>query len=91
MQFGKQSSLIVAQFLNKNIDTGVTAVCLHPGVVYTEIIRNDTNTSYLMRFINGWSWLYFRYLGLSSAQGAVTSIYCATSDDIPNHPGAYYK
>jgi hypothetical protein len=66
-------------------------IIYHKGVVYSEIIRNDENTSYVMRFINMWSWLYFRYLGLSAAQGARTSIYCASSDDIPNNPGAYFK
>jgi hypothetical protein len=24
-------------------------------------------------------------------QGAETTIYCATSPDIPNHPGAYFR
>ena len=69
----------------------MTVCSLHPGVVSTELIRYNEQTSWAMRFINGWSWAYFRLFGLSSADGAKTSVYCATDADVPNHNGAYYE
>ena len=82
--------LFTTELASRLKDTGVTAVCLHPGVVSTEIMRLDEKTSYIMRFINGWAWAYFRTMGISAAQGAQTSIFCATSDEIPNNNGGYY-
>jgi NAD(P)-dependent dehydrogenase (short-subunit alcohol dehydrogenase family) len=72
-------------------DSGVIAVSLHPGVVSTDIMRLDENTSYLMRFINGWAWAYFKLFGLSAYQGSRTSVYCATNNDVLNHNGGYYE
>ena len=69
----------------------MTVCALHPGVVYTELMRYDTNTSWVMRFINGWAWLYFMAFGLSSSDGAKTSVYCATNPDVPNHNGGYFE
>lgn len=33
----------------------------------------------------------FRLISVTCPQGALTSIYCATSDDIPCNNGAYYE
>jgi retinol dehydrogenase-14 len=56
-------------------DTGVTANCLHPGVVATKLL--DT----------GWGWTN----GLSSAQGAALSVYLATSPEVEHVTGKYFE
>ncbi len=71
-------------------DTGVTVVSLHPGVVSTEIMRFDQKTSWVMWFINIWAWGYFRLFGLSAVKGAMTSVHCATDNDVINHNGGYF-
>jgi NAD(P)-dependent dehydrogenase (short-subunit alcohol dehydrogenase family) len=55
--------------------SGVTANCLHPGVVATKLL--DT----------GWGWS----TGLSSAQGAALSVYLATSPEVEQVTGKYYE
>lgn len=55
--------------------TGVTANCLHPGVVATKLL--DT----------GWGWSN----GLSSAQGAALSVYLATSPEMEQVTGKYFE
>ena len=55
--------------------SGVTANCLHPGVVATKLL--DT----------GWGWSN----GLSSAQGAALSVYLATSPEVEQVTGKYFE
>jgi NAD(P)-dependent dehydrogenase (short-subunit alcohol dehydrogenase family) len=55
--------------------SGVTANCLHPGVVATKLL--DT----------GWGWSN----GLSSAQGAALSVYLATSPEVAQVTGKYFE
>ena len=72
--------------------TGVTVCSLHPGVVKTEIIRTNENSPLRNRLLAAcFARPYFRLFGKTTAQGALTSIYCATNEDVPNHPGAYYE
>ncbi len=64
--------------------TGVTANCLHPGAVATSLgINRDT----------GFGKFFTRLLKpffLTSEQGAETSIYLATSDDVEGVSGSYF-
>lgn len=66
------------------------AVSLHPGVVNTEIMRSRDNQSIFTKILL----LFLRPLvglfGISSADGAKTTIHCATSEDIPNQSGLYF-
>ena len=68
--------------------TNVTAVSLHPGVINTELTRN----------------LYGCFGCLAKVclpcitccwktpnEGAQTTIYCATSPDLPKHNGSYFR
>jgi NAD(P)-dependent dehydrogenase (short-subunit alcohol dehydrogenase family) len=60
----------------------VTANCLHPGVVATDF----GNKSLLSRLI----WRAIKPFMISPEQGAVNSLYVATSPDIEGSSGAYF-
>ncbi len=72
-------------------DTGVTAVSLHPGFVATDIFRSRgqdaTGITTAMNRIWG---LLARIFALTVADGAKTTIYCATSEDVPKNNGKYF-
>jgi NAD(P)-dependent dehydrogenase (short-subunit alcohol dehydrogenase family) len=55
--------------------SGVTANCLHPGVVATKLLDA------------GWGWSS----GLTSAQGATLSVYLATSPEVEQISGQYFE
>lgn len=70
-------------------DTGVTANCLHPGVVRTGFGRNNTSDP-LGLIVNGG----IRVAGLffiSAQKGAETSIYLASSPDVEGVTGKYFS
>lgn len=64
--------------------TGVTANCLHPGAVDTEIWRNVPTA---LRFLLAPIKLFFK----TSEQGAETTIYLAVSEEVEGHSGLYYE
>ncbi len=64
--------------------TGVTANTLHPGVVNTTI--GNTNSKGIVSF----AWRIIRLFGITTEQGATTSIYLATSKDVKNVSGKYF-
>jgi NAD(P)-dependent dehydrogenase (short-subunit alcohol dehydrogenase family) len=72
-------------------DSGVTCVSLHPGTVKTEIVRTGDNPSLGVRMKASLARSFFTVFGKTAAQGAATSIYCATADDVTKHSGAYYE
>ncbi len=63
--------------------TGVTANCLHPGVVGTEF---GMNTGWFGRFVAN----MVRPFVLDSEQGARTTVYLATSPEVEGVSGEYY-
>jgi NAD(P)-dependent dehydrogenase (short-subunit alcohol dehydrogenase family) len=63
--------------------TGVTANCLHPGVIRTAIARNNGGVVALAMYIRG-------LFTPGPAIGARTSIYLATSADVAGTTGAYF-
>jgi NAD(P)-dependent dehydrogenase (short-subunit alcohol dehydrogenase family) len=65
--------------------TGVTANCLHPGFVATNIGQSGTApiVRTLVKFI-------FSRLGISPEEGAKTSIYLASSPDLEGVTGKYF-
>ncbi|KAI1904661.1 hypothetical protein AGOR_G00007980 [Albula goreensis] len=64
--------------------TGVTANSLHPGVVKTEVMRHY---SLLVRFIFNMVGLFFFK---SAEEGAVSTIYCAVSEEVEGITGKYF-
>ncbi|KAA0719859.1 Retinol dehydrogenase 12 [Triplophysa tibetana] len=64
--------------------TGVTANSLHPGVVMTEVMRNY---NFIVRFLfNLVGFFFFK----SSKEGAVSTIYCAVSEETEGITGKYF-
>jgi len=65
-------------------DTNVTANCLHPGVVKTNFPNNG---NWMVKLF----WKIGSPFMISPKKGAETSIYLASSDDVENANGAYFK
>ena len=61
--------------------TGVTVNCLHPGVVSTHLFDK----------MGGFSKGMFGLMMITPEKGAETSIYLATSDEVKNITGEYFK
>ena len=83
--------LFTIELADRLKDSSVTCVSLHPGAVSTEIIRTAENSSFSSRLLAGIIRPIFSVFGKSPAQGALTTVHCATDDDVPNHSGAYYE
>ncbi|XP_043532983.1 retinol dehydrogenase 12-like [Chiloscyllium plagiosum] len=81
--------LFTRELAKKLKDTGVTANCLHPGVIQTELIRHlyPTLSIWLKILLVPLSILTFK----SVQQGAQTSIYCAVSEELDNVSGLYFS
>ena len=84
----KLANVLFTYELARRLDgTGVTATCLHPGVVRTGFAQN--NGGFIALVVKA-----FYTLGVpftkSSAQGAETSIYLASSPDVEGVTGKYF-
>lgn len=84
--------LFTVELAKKYGDKGITAVSLHPGVVYTDIISRELRKTF------DWKWLLFNickpliWLCFKNCkQGAQTTIHCAVDDDVPNYNGKYFR
>ena len=72
--------------------TGVSAVCLHPGAVRTQIMRYAGVTlikSYPMIIKIGY--IFYMLVTKSKYEGAMTSIYCSVADEISKFNGYYFS
>jgi dehydrogenase/reductase SDR family protein 13 len=78
----KLANVLHAQELARRLDgAGVTTYSLHPGVVASDIWRR------LPRPVRS----VMKRRMLSPAEGAETSLYCATSPDVAGESGQYYE
>jgi len=81
----KLANVLFAQELARRLEgTGVTAYSLHPGVVASDVWRNIPFP--LDKIFQ----LVATPFMISNEKGALTSIYCATSDDVASESGKYY-
>jgi len=64
--------------------TGVTANALHPGVVATRFLANNGKIGPIFSFL-------FGLRGISPENGARTSIYLASSNEVEGVTGSYYE
>ena len=79
----KLMNLMFTNELNRRLDgTGVTAAALHPGMVTTELGRDQKGWLNLVG-------IFMRPFMKTAAQGAATTLYAAVSAD-PSQPGASY-
>lgn len=65
-------------------DSNVTANCLHPGVVQTSLIDRHSSGFYK------YGWILIKPFLISVPQGAKTSVYLATSDEVSDVSGKYF-
>jgi len=81
----KLANVLHAQELARRLEgTGVTTYSLHPGVVATDMWRSvPFPIRPLMKVVN-------RIFMKSPAEGATTSLYCATSPDVAGATGLFY-
>jgi len=63
---------------------GVTANCLHPGVIHTNLMSNYSKAI-------SWTWHLLQWFFKKPDEGAVTSIYLASSPEVANVSGKYFK
>ncbi|KAF4787874.1 Retinol dehydrogenase 12 [Turdus rufiventris] len=63
--------------------TKVTANALHPGSVYSELVRHS--------FVMTWLWKIFSYFLKTPCEGAQTSIYCAVAEELDSVTGQYFS
>lgn len=66
------------------LTTGVTANCLHPGVVDTEIFRH-------VPIPLSWGLKLIRVFFKTPQQGCRTTVYLATSQDVQGVSGKYFR
>ena len=66
-------------------DSGITVNALHPGVVDTTIVTINS------KGIVSFAWRVIRLFGMSAADGAKTSIYLATSEEVATTSGKYFN
>jgi NAD(P)-dependent dehydrogenase (short-subunit alcohol dehydrogenase family) len=81
----KLANILFTGELARRLDgTGVTATCLHPGVVRTAFGRRGPS------FIRWWFKLSGAFL-LTPTQGADTAVWLASSPDVEGANGGYYE
>jgi NAD(P)-dependent dehydrogenase (short-subunit alcohol dehydrogenase family) len=76
--------LFTVELANRLKGTGVTANCLHPGVIGSNF---GSNAGWLIRVF----WKIAGPFMKSNREGAETTIYLATSDEVKDVNGAYFK
>ena len=82
----KLATLLFTRELARRLEgTGVTANCLHPGVV-----RSDFGSGGDLGGVMGVGWAVMQPFLLSPKQGADTSIYLASSPEVANVSGEYF-
>ncbi|NXA18956.1 RDH12 dehydrogenase, partial [Ibidorhyncha struthersii] len=65
------------------IGTKVTANALHPGSVYSELVRHS--------FVMTWLWKIFSFFLKTPREGAQTSVYCAVAEELDSVTGQYFS
>ncbi|XP_035745686.1 retinol dehydrogenase 12, partial [Egretta garzetta] len=63
--------------------TKVTANVLHPGSVYSELVRHS--------FVMTWLWKIFSFFLKTPQEGAQTSVYCAVAEELDSVTGQYFS
>lgn len=80
----KLANILFTRELARRLEgTGITANCLHPGVVRTNFAMNDS----------GWirtGWSLLARFALTPEQGAATTIYLASSPSVTGVTGEYF-
>jgi retinol dehydrogenase-12 len=73
------------RFSNK----GLSAYCLHPGEVYTNVAGKGLAGNPLIEAVRNFFWPVEKFMLMTPFEGAQTSLLCATSPDVRG--GEYYR
>ena len=76
--------LFTCELARRLAGTGVTANCLHPGMVRTGFCRQGPRSFFFQNWLG-------RMLLLSPGKGADTAIWLATSPEVKGKSGGYYR
>ena len=80
----KLGNLLFTYELARRLEgTGVTVNALHPGLVATNLLKNNGVFGHLLKFLLGLT-------GVSAEEGAQTSVYLATSPEVEGVTGQYF-
>lgn len=80
----KLANIYLTYELNRRyMDKDITINCLHPGLVNSDFANNNLLP---FKIISS----FIKYFGISSKEGALTSIYLASEDDLANVSGLYF-
>ena len=80
----KLGNLLFTYELARRLEgTGVTVNALHPGLVATNLLKNNGVFGHLLKFLLG-------LMGVSAEEGAQTSVYLATSPEVEGVTGQYF-
>ncbi len=84
--------LFTNELAKKLEGTGVTAVCLHPGAVRTDLMRyTGEGLNRLVPIIVSIGYPLYWIVSKSSYEGSQTSVHCAVDDSIPDLHGKYFR
>jgi retinol dehydrogenase-14 len=78
--------LFTYELARKLEGTGVTANCLHPGAVATNLVEKDKDYPAFLRF----AYKLFKPFAKSPEKGAETSLYLASSPEVEGVTGKYF-
>lgn len=77
----KLANVLFSNELARRVEgTGIRSYALHPGVVASDVWRE------VPRVVR---WVMTRFM-ISNEEGAMTTLYCATSPEVKDHNGRYY-
>ena len=84
-QQSKLANIMFTYRLTELLNGGITANCLHPGMVNSGFGQNTT--SGMTRLVIG---LTQRFISINETEGAKTSTYLASNETVANMSGAYF-
>lgn len=77
----KLSNILFTKKLSSMLkENGVTVNCLHPGFIQTDLFRNQPG---FVRFV-------MKFMQITPKEGAKTTLYLATSDEVKNITGEFF-
>ena len=80
----KLANIYITYELNRRLgDERISVNCLHPGLVNSDFANNNSLPYKIMSS-------FIKYFGISTKEGALTSIYLASDKDIKNASGLYF-
>ncbi len=81
----KLANIVFTYELARRLEgTGVTANCLHPGVIHTNLMSSYSKPL-------NWTWHLLQWFFKKPVEGAETPVYLASSPEVVDVSGAYFK